>query len=173
MKSYLEIRVPISFNLPWFKELREAFSGILVKWQTGYYHITMAFLDDTRNLQEVETIMHKYLDNANAVEMTFNKLDVFTANNGMQIIHLTTDKIPYEFQKLVNDLRYDICNTSTRILSEFRLHVTLGRIKEPLIDIKHVSSLIDKINFIPFTLMLNEVEYRVFRGRSIYKNTLH
>ena len=117
--------------------------------------------------------MHKYLDNANAVEMTFNKLDVFTANNGMQIIHLTTDKIPYEFQKLVNDLRYDICNTSTRILSEFRLHVTLGRIKEPLIDIKHVNSLIDKINFIPFTLMLNEVEYRVFRGRSIYKNTLH
>lgn len=173
MKSYLEIQVPISYDLPWFIELRELFSGRQVKWQTGYYHITMAFLDDTRNLPEVEAIMHKYLDNANAVKITFNKLDVFTANNGMQIIHLTTDKIPNEFQKLVNDLRYDICKTSTRILSEFRLHVTLGRIKEPIIDIKHVSSLIDKINFIPFTLMLNDVEYREFRGRSIYKNTLH
>ncbi len=173
MKTYLEIKVPISFDAPWFTELRKALKDIPVHWQNGYYHITMAFLDDTRNLQEVETIMHKYLDNANAVEITFNKLDVFTANNGMQIINLTTDKIPDEFQRLVNDLRYDIYNTSTRILSEFRLHVTLGRIKEPRIDIEHVSSLIDEINFIPFTLMLNEVEYRVFRGRSIYKNTLN
>lgn len=172
MKSYLEIKVPISFDAPWFCELRKVLKDIPVHWQIGYYHITIAFLDDTRNLPEVETIMHKYLDRANAVKITFNKLDVFTANNGMQIVHLTTDSIPDEFKKLVNDLRYDICNTSTSILSEFRLHVTLGRIKEPKIDIDDVGFLIDEIDFIPFTLVLNEVEYRAFRGRSIYKHTL-
>jgi len=173
MKTYLEIKVPVSFDAPWFYELRKALKDIPVHWQIGYYHITMAFLDDTQNLPEVEAIMHKYLDNAHSVNIKFNKLDVFTANNGMQIIHLTTDTIPVEFQELVNHLRHDICSTSTSIKSEFRLHVTLGRIKEPKIDIDDVGFLIDEIDFTPFTFMLNEVEYRVFRGRSIYKNTLH
>ena len=76
MKSYLEIKVPISFDAPWFCELRTALKDIPVYWQNGYYHITMAFLDETRNLPEVEAIMHKYLDNANAVSITFDKLDV-------------------------------------------------------------------------------------------------
>ena len=173
MKTYLEIKVPISYNAPWFSELRKALKDMPVHWQNGYYHITMAFLDDTRNLPEVEAIMHSYLDNANAVSMTFNKLDVFTTNNGMKIVHLTTDSIPDDFQKLVNNIRNDISgNTSTSILSDFRLHVTLGRISMPEADINDVGFLIDEIDFSPFTLTLNEVEYRVFRGRSLYYNCL-
>lgn len=172
MKSYLEIKVPISYDALWFAELRKALKDIPVHWQNGYYHITMAFLDDTRNLPEVEAIMHSYLDNANAVSMTFNKLDVFTTNNGMKIVHLTTDSIPDNFQKLVNNIRNDIRNTSTSILSDFRLHVTLGRISMPEADINDVGFLIDEIDFSPFTLTLNEVEYRVFRGRSLYYNCL-
>lgn len=173
MKTYLEIKVPISFDAPWFTELRRTLKDIPVHWQIGYYHITIAFLDDTRNLPEVETIMHKYLDRANAVKITFNKLDVFRTNNGMQIIHLTTDNIPNEFQKLVHDIRKDILRTSTIIQSDFRLHVTLGRVTETEADIDDIGFLIDEINFEPFTLMLKEVEYRIFRGRSIYTNQLH
>ena len=173
MKTYLEIKVPISYNAPWFSELRKALKDMPVHWQNGYYHITMAFLDDTRNLPEVEAIMHSYLDNANAVSITFNKLDVFTTNSGMKIVHLTTDSIPDDFQKLVNNIRNDISgNTSTSILSDFRLHVTLGRISMPEADINDVGFLIDEIDFSPFTLTLNEVEYRVFRGRSLYYNCL-
>ena len=173
MKTYLEIKVPISYNAPWFSELRKALKDMPVHWQNGYYHITMAFLDDTRNLPEVEAIMHRYLDNANAVSITFNKLDVFTTNSGMKIVHLTTDSIPDDFQKLVNNIRNDISgNTSTSILSDFRLHVTLGRISMPEADINDVGFLIDEIDFSPFTLTLNEVEYRVFRGRSLYYNCL-
>lgn len=63
-KSYLEIKVPISFDAPWFCELREALKEIPVRWQRNYYHITMAFINDTQHLSEVESIMHKYLDKA-------------------------------------------------------------------------------------------------------------
>ena len=173
MKTYLEIKVPISYNAPWFSELRKALKDMPVHWQNGYYHITMAFLDETRNIPEIEAIMHSYLDNANAVSITFNKLDVFTTNSGMKIVQLTTDSIPDDFQKLVNNIRNDISgNTSTSILSDFRLHVTLGRISMPEADINDVGFLIDEIDFSPFTLTLNEVEYRVFRGRSLYYNCL-
>ena len=174
MKTYLEIKVPISYDAFWFSELRKALKDVPVHWQNDYYHITMAFLDDTRNLPEVEAIMRSYLDNANAVSMTFNKLDVFTTNNGMKIVHLTTDSIPDNFQKLVNNIRNDIsANTSTSILSDFRLHVTLGRIAESEADVDDIGFLIDEIDFMPINLTLNEVEYRVFRGRSLYKATLN
>ena len=173
MKTYLEIKVPISYNAPWFSELRKALKDMPVHWQNGYYHITMAFLDETRNIPEIEAIMHSYLDNANAVSITFNKLDVFTTNSGMKIVHLTTDSIPDDFQKLVNNIRNDISgNTSTSILSDFRLHVTLGRISMPEADIDDIGFLIDEVDFSPFTLTLDEVEYRVFRGKSIYNHRL-
>jgi hypothetical protein len=42
----------------------------------------------------------------------------------------------------------------------------------PEADINDVGFLIDEIDFSPFTLTLNEVEYRVFRGRSLYYNCL-
>lgn len=171
-RSYLEIKVPTSFDAPWFYELREALKDILVRWQRNYYHITMAFIDDTQHLSEVEAIMHKYLDNARPVTLTFDTLDVFIANTGMFIVNLTASHIPDEFQKLVDDIRCDICSTNSDMQSDFRLHVTLGRIVEPKNDIDEVGFLIDEINLNPFTLTLNEVEYRLFRGRSIYKNTL-
>ena len=82
-KSYLEIKVPISFDAPWFRELRGALKDIPVHWQNDYYHITMAFIDNTQHLSDVEAIMHKYLDNAHPVTLTFNTLDVFITNTGM------------------------------------------------------------------------------------------
>ena len=91
-----------------------------------------------------------------------------------KIVHLTTDSIPDNFQKLVNNIRNDIsANTSTSILSDFRLHVTLGRIAEAEADVDDIGFLIDEIDFMPINLTLNEVEYRVFRGRSLYKATLN
>ena len=172
MKTYFEIKVPISFDAPWFCELREALKNIPVHWQNGYYHITMVFIDDTSSLSEIEAIMHKHLDNAHTVTMTFNKLDVFNTYSGMQIVHLTTDNTPEEFQRLVNNIRHDIGSTSSIIESDFKLHVTLGRITEREVDMEDVGFLIDEIDFTPITLTLNEVEYRVFRGRSIYKKLL-
>lgn len=172
MKTYLEIKVPISYNAHWFSELRKALKDMPVLWQKGYFHITLAFIDDTQCLPDVEAIMHKYLDHAHPVNITFDKLDVFTAGNGMQIVHLGTSNIPKGFQTLVDDIRRDISSTNSNIQSDFKLHVTLGRISEPEADIDDVGFLIDEIDFMPFTLALNEVEYRIFRGRSIYYNVL-
>ena len=172
MKTYLEIKVPISYDASWFAERRKALKDIPVHWQNGYYHITMAFLDETRNLPEVEAIMHKYLDNANAVSITFDKLDVFSTWSSLLIVHLKATRIPEAFQSLVKDIRNEIVLTNSIIQSDFRLHVTLGRISNPVADIKDIGFLIDEIDFSPLTLTLNEVEYREFRGKSIYSNTL-
>lgn len=173
MKTYLEIKVPIYYNASWFSELRKALKDMPVLWQKGYYHITIVFIDDTQHLSDIEAIMHKNLDHAHPVNITFDKLDVFTADNGMQIVHLGTNNIPEGFQNLVDDIRRDISGTNSNIESDFKLHVTLGRITEPEADIDDVGFLIDEIDFMPFTLTLNEVEYRVFRGRSLYKTTLN
>ena len=94
------------------------------------------------------------------------------ATNGMLIVNLTATQIPADFQTLVDDIRCDISCTNSNIQSEFKLHVTLGRITEPEADIDDVGFLIDEIDLTPFTLTLNKVEYREFRGRSIYKNKL-
>jgi len=172
MKTYLEIKVPISFDAPWFIELREALKDMPVLWQRDFYHITMAFIDDTQHLPDIEAIMHKYLDNTKPVSITFDKLDVFTANNGMLIVNLTASKVPDEFQTLIDTIRCEISSTNSNIQSDFRLHVTLGRITETNADIEDIGFIIDDIDLTAFTLTLDEVEYRVFRGRSIYKNTL-
>ena len=91
----------------------------------------------------------------------------------MQIVYLGTNNIPEGFQTLVENIRRDISCTHSSIQSDFKLHVTLGRITEPEADIDDVGFLIDEIDFKPFSLTLNEVEYMVFRGRSIYKTTLN
>ena len=173
LKSYLEIKVPITFEDSWFVKLRESLKDMPVFWQRNFYHITMVFIDDTQHLVDVESIMQKYLDSAKPVSITFDKLDVFTATNGMLIVNLTATDIPAEFLALVDDIRCDVSCTNSNIQSDFKLHVTLGRITEPEVDIDDVGFLIDEIDLTPFTLTLNEVEYREFRGRSIYKNKLH
>ena len=173
LKSYLEIKVPITFEDSWFVKLRESLKDMPVFWQRNFYHITMVFIDDTQHLVDVESIMQKYLDSAKPVSITFDKLDVFTATNGMLIVNLTATEIPEDFQTLVDDIRCDVSCTNSNIQSDFKLHVTLGRITEPKVVIDDVGFLIDEIDLTPFTLTLNEVEYREFRGRSIYKNKLH
>ena len=172
MKSYLEIKVPITFAAPWFVELRDSLKDVPVLWQRDYYHITMAFIDDTQNIPAIKAIMHKYLDNANAVTITFDKLDIFATRSGMLVVYLTTSSIPKTFQSLVNNIRDEICYTKSKMQSGFRLHVTLGRISEPSTDIDDIGFLLDEVDLPPLMLTLNKVEYREFRGRNFYTNTL-
>jgi hypothetical protein len=75
MKSYLEIKVPITFDAPWFVELRNSLKGMPVLWQRDYYHITIVFIDDTQNLTAIKAIMHKYLDNAKAITITMSDMN--------------------------------------------------------------------------------------------------
>jgi len=171
-KSYVEIKVPITYDKPWFQELRSVLKDIPVLWQKAYYHITIAFIDYTHNISIIKNIIESNFRYAPAINVTFDKLDIFTTNSGLQIVHLTAENVPTELQNIIDNIRRDIFATESQIQSNFRLHVTLGRISEPEIDIDDIGFLIDDIDFQPFSLILNEIEYRLYKGRSLYRKTL-
>ena len=91
MKSYLEIYVPIQFDEPWFVELRNALTGVPVRWQTGYYHITMAFLNETPANLDLLPILKKHLTVFPAPVLTFDKLDVLSTYSRMFMCELLPD----------------------------------------------------------------------------------
>lgn len=171
-KSYVEIKVPITYDEPWFEELRSVLKDIPVLWQKAFYHITIAFIDYTHNINVVKNIIESNLNNVPAINVVFDKLDIFTTNSGLQIVHLTSENIPTELLNIVDNIRRDICATESQIQSNSRLHVTLGRISEREIDMDDIGFLIDDIDFLPFSLLLNEIEYRLYKGHGIYRKTL-
>ena len=61
MKTYLEIQVPLRYNASWFQELRFACQNIDVRWQMAYYHITMAFVDETPEDVDLRPLLEKHL----------------------------------------------------------------------------------------------------------------
>ena len=101
MKSYIELKVPISWEEPWFIELRELMDGINIRWQHGYYHITMAFNDETPQGIDLITGLNQCLRQATAPVITFDKLDSFASGRNRQVIHLTTTKAPANFLTMV------------------------------------------------------------------------
>lgn len=172
MKTYLEIYVPITYDDSWFKELRSVFDNIPVIWQKGYYQITMAFCDETPAGIDIPLILYKHFKNLKAPQLCFNKLNTFQATSGMYIINLGTNDIPASFTELVNDIRKDLKAVGCVMESDFMLHVTLGRIKDVHIDFSHIKELISSVTPAVITLNLTEIDYREFRGRTIYKTTL-
>lgn len=172
MKSYLEIQVPLRYDATWFQELRTVCQHIPVKWQTGYYHITMAFLDETPEKMDLRPILDKHLTTLAAPTLTFNKLDVFTATSGMYIIHLTTSDVPQDLLSAIERIRIDLKAAGCRIESDFRLHVTLGRVKDANIELPDIQETIRLVNLPIFSLCLSDVDYRVFRGKVMYETVL-
>ncbi len=130
MKTYLELQVPLSPDAPWLQELRQTLRTIPVKWQQGFYHITLAFIDDTPVGVDLCSIFQKHLQDFPAPVMTFDRLDFFTANSGGQVIYLTATHIPQSFLELTEAIRKDLRDAGCVMLSDFRLHVTLGRVRE-------------------------------------------
>lgn len=173
MKSYLEIYVPIRFDAPWFVELRNVLNGVPVRWQTGYYHITMAFLNETPETIDMLPILKKHLTLFQAPVLTFDKLDVFNTYSGMLIVHLTSTNIPDDFLLLTKTIRSEMKAVGCKIDSEFKLHVTLGRINDSRHTVQKLKDTLSSVSFVPFTLMLTDVDYREFRGKVIYETKLN
>ena len=172
IKSYLEIQVPIGKDAAWFEDLWKKFSGIPVKWQDGFYHITLAFLNETPEDVDLRPILQKHLNEAYAPTLTFDKLDVFTTASGMFIIYLTSTCVPESFCELVGAIRKDLKAAGCRIQSDFMLHVTLGRVRDENVNLTSLNRLLDSVTVSPFTLSLSDVDYRVFRGRILYESKL-
>jgi 2'-5' RNA ligase len=167
MKSYLEIKVPITFDDYWFRELRNLLDGVDIRWQRGYYHITMAFLDFAPDGVNMVPGLDEILDDAMAPTITFDSLDAFASGAHRQVIHLTTTNAPDDFLELVEDVRRYFKNKGCVIQSDFRLHVTLGRVQDPRMNVHKLKDIISQVDLPTFTMELTEVEYRIFRGKTL------
>ena len=172
MKTYLEIQVPLRYNASWFQELRLACQNIDVRWQMAYYHITMVFVDETPEDVDLRPLLEKHLNTFPAPTLTFNKLDVFTAMSGMHIINLTVTDVPQSFLSLIENIRSDMKGAGCVMDSWFRLHVTLGRVKDTNIQLSAIQELMESVSLPAFSLTLEDVDYRIFRGKTLYETKL-
>lgn len=172
MKTYLEINVPIKYDDPWFEELRNHFAGIPVKWQKDFYHITMVFVNVTPKGIDLCPLLKKHLMTAQAPELTFDQLDAFATRSGMYIIHLSTSHIPEHFLSLTEAIRADMKAAGCVIQSDFMLHVTLGRLSDFSIPLPELRSLTQSFSIPPLSMTLTDVDYRVYRGKTIFETQL-
>ena len=168
MKSYLELKVPIRYVDSWFAELRELLDGVNVRWQRDYYHITMVFLDYAPDNVNLVPGLSERPEDALAPTITFDRLDAFATGGGhKQVIHLTTSHVPEDFLALVQDIRRYMKGKGCDIQSDFRLHVTLGRVQDPRTNLRQIKEAISQVDLPDITLDLSNVEYRVFRGKTL------
>ena len=163
MKTYLEIKVPISFDEYWFRELRDLLRGVDIRWQRSYYHITMAFLDFAPDGVNMVPGLNSLLDDAVAPAINFDMLDAFASGPHRQVIHLTTTDAPQDFLALVEDVRRFFKAKGCVIQSDFRFHVTLGRVQDPRMNVLKLKDIISQVDLPDITLDLTEVDYRVFK----------
>lgn len=167
MKSYLEIKVPISYDEYWFRELRDLLDGVDIRWQRGYYHITMAFLDFAPDNVNMVPGLNGILEDAMAPTITFDSLDAFASGPHRHVIHLTTTDVPSDFLALVEGVRRYFKSKGCVMNSDFRLHVTLGRVQDPRMNVHKLLDIISQVDLPEFTMELTEVEYRIFRGKTL------
>ena len=73
---------------------------------------------------------------------------------------------------LTEAIRSEMKAVGCQIDSEFRLHVTLGRINDIDLTLPNLQDLVSSVSLKPFTLKLTCVDYRVFRGQVIYETKL-
>ena len=172
MKTYLEIRVPINYNDSWFEELRNHFAGMPVRWQKDFYHITMVFINDTPKDVDMRPLLERHLATAQAPVITFDQLDAFSIKSGRHIIHLSTSHVPEDFLALTESICADMKAIGCVILSDFMLHVTLGRVNSFEVELSEVKEIMGAASPPSITLTLTDVDYRVFRGRTIYETQL-
>ena len=172
MNTYLEIKAPIKYDDPCFRQLRDLFADIPVRWQRDYYHITMAFINETPEDTDICPILRKHLANVVAPELTFDQLDVFSTRSGMHIFHLSASQVSEGFLSLTESIRADMKAAGCLIQSDFMLHVTLGRLRDFNIRLPILKRMIRSFPLPSFTLTLTDVDYREFRGSTIYETQL-
>lgn len=144
-----------------------------VRWQNGYYHITLAFLERVPSREEVISIINRHLESFEAPELTFDKLDAFGKRSGGGVLFLTSTAVPENFMRMVDALRQDLEAAGCMIEADFKLHVTLGRVdRDARVDAERLRELAGSVDVPSFSLRLKTVNYREFRGRTLYSKVL-
>ena len=175
MKNYLELKIPVQRNARWYRELCDAMQGerIPVRWQNGFYHITVAFLHDDNHVKELGDAFSQILSKRQAPSITLDKLEAFATQSGKEIvINLAPSHPSHDLLALVDDIRTVAISSGSQISKDFFIHITLGRIDAQDATLDEVKDVLSTIDFEPFTVSIREAEYRYFRGATINQWTL-
>ena len=121
-------------------------------------------------MQELLDAFERILSKQTPLSLTLDKVDAFVTQSNEEIIVNITSKSPSkEFVALMDKLRTEAKNVVGDIESEFRLHITLGRIDSSKASIEQVRRITDSITVPSFDLSLKEAEFRFYRGSTIRK----
>lgn len=162
MQTYLEVDVSINRDSCWYKTLRDSLKHYRVKWQDGFYHITIAFIDENPNRQNLIPIFEDVLRGMTAPVVSFDKINVFKTNSGKEyIINLTTTEVPDSLIALVESVRNSLKSVDCVLKSDFKLHVTLGRLDATAADLQDLNELINQVDISPFRQALIDFNFRV------------
>ena len=162
-QTYIEIEVPVRKSAMWLGELMQAMKEgyVPVRWQNGYYHITLAFLEKVSSREGVIAIMNRDLASFEAPELTFDKLDAFGKRSGGGVVFLTCTSVPESFLRMVDALRQDLEAAGCVIEADFKLHVTLGRVdKDARVDAGRLQELAESVDVPAFSQRLNVCNYK-------------
>ena len=175
MKNYLELKIPVQRNARWYRELCDAMQGerIPVRWQNGFYHITVAFLHDDNHVKELGDAFSQILSKRQAPSITLDKLEAFATQSGKEnVINLAPSHPSHDLLALVDDIRTVAISSGSQISKDFFIHITLGRIDAQDATLDEVKDVLSTIDFEPFTVSIRAAEYRYFRGATINQWTL-
>lgn len=175
MKNYLELKIPIQRNTQWYRELCDAMQDerIPVRWQNGFYHITVAFVHDDTHVDILREAFSRILSRRKAPSVTLDKIEAFQTQNGKEIIINIAPSHPSdELLTLISEIRTAAINSGSQISKDFFIHITLGRIDAQDVTLDEVKQAISFISFSPFTVSIREAESRYFRADTIGRWTL-
>jgi len=162
MQTYLEVDVGINRDFCWYKTLRETLKHYRVKWQYGFYHITIAFIDENPNRQNLIPIFEDVLRGTTAPIIAFDKINAFKAYRRKEyIISLTSTEVPDSLIALVESVRNSLKSVGCVLKSDFKLHVTLGRLDATAADLQDLNELINQVDLTPFRQALTDFNFRV------------
>ena len=170
--NYIEIEVPINGRSSWMDELHSELRRYGVKWQNGFYHITMAFIHNSTDeeRQAITDIVDDVIAGQNAFPMTFGELDAFTTRGKRtHVIYLRPTESNTAFNQMVNTLRSRISEVTTEMEPDFRLHVTLGRVDASNVTLQELKKAIAFIDAPEEDIVLRKVNHQIFKeyGKSI------
>lgn len=170
--NYIEIEVPINGRSSWMDELHSELRRYGVKWQNGFYHITMAFIHNSTDeeRQAITDIVDDVIAGQNAFPMTFGELDAFTTRGKRtHVIYLRPIESDSAFNQMVNTLRSRISEVTTEMEPDFQLHVTLGRVDASNVTLQELKKAIAFIDAPEEDIVLRKVNHQIFKeyGKSI------
>jgi len=168
--KYIEVEVPVREDALWFQQLRAkmAEQGVNVKWQNGHFHITVAFITDHPQFANLFLPMTHSVAWKVGPFLTFDKVNAFTTRSGQHIVYLTSSNPTHEFIDMVKRIREEFKAVGCEFSTDFKLHVTLGRVEANQIGLDVLQRILAEVAIPAFTLQLLKVNTLYYPSHEVY-----